>query len=145
MGMRWYLAARYSRNGEMVEFADTLRMLGQVVTCRWPFRGVDEEWRNSDQVPDDLRTQLAVEDFEDLVVSDGVISFTEIPRDTTKRPAKGGRHVEFGLGLALNKRMVVIGPKENIFHYLPSIEVYETKEEFLDVLASEQATTRGEV
>ena len=47
----------------------------------------------------------------------GEIFFSE-PSDKAVR--RGGRHVEFGFAMAGNKPIFVIGPKENIFHYLLS-------------------------
>lgn len=41
-------------------------------------------------------------------------------------------HVEFGYALALEKRMVIIGLRENIFHTHPMVEHYHTFEEFLE-------------
>jgi hypothetical protein len=38
----------------------------------------------------------------------------------------GGRHVEFGYGMAKGKRLVLIGERENVFHDHPSVEVYPT-------------------
>ena len=51
--------------------------------------------------------------------ADVVISFTSVGG------GKGGRHVEFGYGLGLGKKMIVVGPRENVFHTLPQIEHYE--------------------
>jgi hypothetical protein len=37
------------------------------------------------------------------------------------------RHTEFGIGLALGKRLILVGEhREHVFHYLPVVEVYET-------------------
>ena len=58
-----------------------------------------------------------------------VISFTEEPRKTNGR---GGRHVEFGGAIALQKICVVIGPYENVFHHYPGVEHYASWRDFLD-------------
>jgi hypothetical protein len=58
------------------------------------------------------------------MAADAVIIFTEIPNAT---PATGGRHVEFGLALAQGKRVIVVGPRENVFHYLlPDSQIFAT-------------------
>ena len=49
------------------------------------------------------------------MAADTVIIFTEIPNTIL---ATGGRHVEFGLALAQGKRVIIVGPRENVFHYL---------------------------
>lgn len=126
--MRIYLAARYSRHEEMQENAADLEAAGHTVTSRW-IRGSHK--LDPDRV--DEAERFAIEDIEDLTKSDVVVSFTETDEKAAKkRPSKGGRHVEFGIGLALNKRLVVIGPRENVFHWLPNVEVYDDLESFMN-------------
>jgi hypothetical protein len=43
---------------------------------------------------------------------------------TSAGGGKGGRHVEYGLALGLGKRLIICGPRENIFHTLPQVEHY---------------------
>ena len=58
------------------------------------------------------------------MAADAVIIFTEIPNTIL---ATGGRHVEFGLALAQGKRMIIVGPRENVFHYLlPDSQIFAT-------------------
>jgi hypothetical protein len=58
------------------------------------------------------------------MAADAVIIFTEIPNTIL---ATGGRHVEFGLALAQGKRVIIVGPRENVFHYLlPDSQVFAT-------------------
>ncbi len=58
------------------------------------------------------------------MAADAVIIFTEIPNTIL---ATGGRHVEFGLALAQGKRVIIVGPRENVFHYLlPDSQVFVT-------------------
>ena len=69
------------------------------------------------------RERFAREDFEDIMNADAVISFTEVPRTTKSR---GGRHVEFGIALAAGKKCIIVGPRENVFHCLPWVDVVDT-------------------
>ena len=67
---------------------------------------------------------IARQDCEDLMAADTVIIFTEIPNTIL---ATGGRHVEFGLALAQGKRMIIVSPRENVFHYLlPDSQIFAT-------------------
>jgi nucleoside 2-deoxyribosyltransferase len=67
---------------------------------------------------------IARQDCEDLMAADAVIIFTEIPNTIL---ATGGRHVEFGLALAQGKRVIIVGPRENVFHYLlPDSQIFAT-------------------
>ena len=62
---------------------------------------------------------IAVEAFEDLRNADVVVAFTEPPRSSNSR---GGHHVEFGMALAWEKWILVVGPRENAFHAMGDIE-----------------------
>lgn len=117
---RVYLAARYSRHPEMAQYADGLRSIGIDVTSRW-ING-DHDYRG-EQSPSTDRLRFAQEDWDDLLSADTVISFTEEPGRAAGRN-RGGRHVEFGVALALGKRCIVVGYRENVFHELPAIEFY---------------------
>lgn len=130
--MKIYLAARYSRHPEMRERRDELAALGHSVTSRWVNGSHD-----SDEASDvGTKIRFAQEDFDDCLEADWVISFTEPPR--VMNSSRGGRHVEHGLALASDtQRIIVIGHRENIFHWLPQVEFYDTWDECLRVLSSE--------
>jgi hypothetical protein len=112
--MRYHLAARYARRVELCGYRDRLLSIGDTVTSRWlDFRKMPS-WSYG----------IAREDCEDLMAADAVIIFTEIPN---KVLATGGRHVEFGLALAQGKRVIVVGPRENVFHHLlPDSQIFAT-------------------
>lgn len=122
-----YLCARYSRFPEMQGYRDQLRAIGIRVQARW----VDGEHEKIDGIATrEQSRQFALDDVEDLIAADIVISFTENPEAPAKGRARGGRHVEFGmawmrkiLGEA-NIRLIVIGHRENVFHDLPGVEFY---------------------
>lgn len=130
--MKIYLAARYSRHPEMQEYRDRLEASGHTVTSRWINGGhqISDEGM-SEQSPAVERERFATEDYSDLIAADLVVSFTEPPRSTNSR---GGRHVEFGIALGLGRTNIVIGPRENVFHCLPSVEVFETFDDFFKEL-----------
>lgn len=116
--MNIYLASRYSRIGEMQAARADLVAAGHTVTARW----VNGDHQAADDNLDSpLAAGFALDDCEDLRKADCVISFTEAPRTGATR---GGRHVEFGLALALGKRAIVIGHRENVFHSLPYVEFF---------------------
>lgn len=122
--MRIYLAARYSRRLELCVYRDQLRAMGQQVTARWldgnhqiDDQGLSVEAKRAE------RERFAQEDYEDLIAAQCCISFTEIPRSTNSR---GGRHVEFGIALGRGQWCIVVGPRENVFHCLPAVDVCET-------------------
>lgn len=113
-----YLAAKYARREEMETIAVKLmNEYGYDITARWVFGG--EEGKSNEEI--------AVFDLGDVNAADTIISFTEGPNMYTT----GGRHVEFGYGIATGKRLVVIGPRENVFHNFPTVEQFDTLEDWL--------------
>ena len=129
--MRLYLAARYGRRVELMGYADLLTDLGHEVVSTW-IDGHNE--RNSahgamtDLVASDSeRGAWAQEDCEDLYRADCMIAFTESPG--MPGGDRGGRSVEFGVALTWGCRLIVVGPRENVFHCLPEVEQYATWQE----------------
>ena len=112
-----YLAARYSRRLEVISYREELEEWGYAVQARW-LSGDHQLEDNGAPVG-----ETANQSLEDVNVADIVILFTEPPRSKRNR---GGRHVAFGMALANNARVIVVGYRENIFHWLPCVEFYPT-------------------
>lgn len=119
--MRIYLAARFSRNDEMRGVRDVLTALGHEITSRWiDLHGGDQLESAAAIVLNSDPASVAhfgQHDIEDMLAADLVISFT-----SADGGGKGGRHVEHGFALGARKRVMVVGPRENIFHTLPQVE-----------------------
>jgi hypothetical protein len=114
--MKIYLAAKYSRNPEMRVLRDHLgKDRRHAVISRW----IEGNHEISEANGDWDRSRFAQEDLEDLHNSDVVLWFAE-PEKIEGRN-RGGRHVEFGLALAWGIPIIVIGRKENVFHWLPEV------------------------
>jgi hypothetical protein len=122
--MKVYLAARYSRNDEMRGVRDVLQALGYEITSRW-IEDLGGKYGQGSFTAEQLNgdpeycERVARRDLEDIENADTVISFT-----SAENGGKGGRHVEYGLALGLGKRLVIVGPRENVFHTLPAVEWY---------------------
>lgn len=136
--MKFYLASRYSRREELCRYRAELQELGHTVTSRWlngkhqindvgtPI-GDHGEALAEDGTTDcaaQLRAHFVKEDCADVAAAECVVSFTEPPRSAAGN--RGGRHVEFGMAVALGKRLIVVGYRENLFHYLPQVEFFPT-------------------
>ena len=126
--MRIYIAARFSRRHECNALAQFLKSLGHTITSRWVLPDTDHvvPVGMSEQAADAERQRFAMEDFEDVKAADWCISLTEVPRNNSR----GGRHVEFGMAIALGQVLTIIGPRETVFHHLPDVAQYETVEDF---------------
>lgn len=114
--MKIYLAAPYGEMLRMREWKDKLWLAGHICTARW-LVGTEEG------MP---RSEAAQMDFDDIDAADAVVSMI-LPKGTMF--SSGGRHVEFGYGLAKGKLMIVVGTEaENVFHHhsdclmLPTID-----------------------
>lgn len=136
--MKIYLAARYWRHGEMQEVARQLNQVGHEVTSRWIWGShqlSDAELATNGPVVHESR--FAQEDLEDVHAADILVAFAE----PLRQPTRGGRHVEFGVALALGKRLIVVGQREHVFHSLPVVEVVATTKELFAALSSECSAT----
>lgn len=120
MGVKLYLAARYSRKQELLEYREFLIDQGFEVECRWLTMDHDIPTVG---VAEDKAAEFAQHDVDDLLAADRVLCFTEAPGFKGPR-GRGGRHVELGLALAWEKDIDVIGYRENVFCYLPQIRFF---------------------
>ena len=160
-----YLAARYSRRVELCGYRDQLIALGHHIPAVWlngshqisddgkPLGEQGEKLVEGDEGSQSekaaaLRAKFAQDDVNDVMNADCIINFTEPPRSSASR---GGRHVEFGILLGVEllrqrhcpsdpptRRLIVVGHRENIFHWLPCVEFYPTWEECLAQLTAER-------
>ena len=128
-----YIAARFSRRPECNALAHKLQALGHTITSRWVRPGDDQviPTGTSAQAADAERRRFAMEDVEDVLACNWMISLMEEPRSNTR----GGRHIEFGMALGLGKRLTIIGPRETVFHHLDAVEHFDSVEAFLESLA----------
>lgn len=106
--MKIYLAARFNKIDEMRKYADELKEDGHEITASWVYGG--EEGLTF--------TDIAELDLRDVAACDALVKFTE-PYGTPV--PGGGRHTEFGVAIALGKRIYIVGPKEQIFDWAPGV------------------------
>jgi hypothetical protein len=139
--MRIYLAARYARIDEMRCVATTLTILGHQITSRW-ILGADDltDEPIDEQEEKAIRAAYAYRDREDLEQAQCCISFTESPSPTMGR---GGRHAEFGIALERHLKLIVVGPRENLFHFLPEVSVYPNRVAMLKGLGATDDQAEG--
>lgn len=116
--MKIYLAARVGRQAELKSYRDTLERIGHKVTSTW----LDEDLTVEQDRTAEARLEVCLRDLIDLGNADCLISFTEDPN--TSLGKRGGRHVEFGIALQAGKKLIVVGYRENVFHFHPKVEFY---------------------
>jgi hypothetical protein len=137
--MRYYFAGAFARYAELVECRSRLYMVlpRAVVSSRW-LDLHEGEVMSIGLGTDDLGNpaeawKYGFADLEDLSGSDAIVSFTG-------QGERGGRHIEHGYAIALHEsddprvyrpRLIVVGPREHIFHCHPATEVYADFDAFL--------------
>lgn len=144
-----YLAARFDRREELRNYAAELTVLGHEVTSRWLFE--EHTMSNNPTTEEELQQNrsFANDDLDDIGAADIFVSFTEekftdfeevtdslayVNRamlDKLIGAARGGRHVEYGWAVGCCERVVIVGPRENVFHYLSDVEHFDTWADFV--------------
>jgi hypothetical protein len=140
--MKIYLAARYSRREELLRYAHELEeFTNATVTSRW-LQGEPDTDVNGDNSSHTIRHNMrfALKDFDDIAAADTFIAFTEEPNCGSTR---GGRHVELGIALTLRKRILIVGPRENIFCCLAEVRAFDTWRDCLRAFIIEEYEPYG--
>lgn len=139
--MKIYLASRYSRRDELRVIADELRGLGHTITSRWLDTTWEEKERDSQvyssAAPPEYREKHSVEDLDDVLAADTFVAFTEEPR----YGGRGGRHIEMGAALAVGKRIIVVGPRENLFYHHPRVLHFASTEDMMQAVFEPERRT----
>jgi nucleoside 2-deoxyribosyltransferase len=115
--MKVYLAGAFERREEMREVRNRLNAFGYTVTSRWidilddvnPIGAADLK----DEVGLMRANDFAIADLHDVYDADLVIMFSG--------GGRGGRHIEFGYAVALDKELIIVGERENVFHALSGV------------------------
>lgn len=126
--MKIYLAASYSRFKEMQECANQLKTGGHEMVSTW-INGEDCAYDDSisdGTIDPKLASEFASRDIREICCADTIILFTG--------GGRGGRHWECGFGHFLMKRIIIVGEREHLFHYLPTYTVVADFNEALELL-----------
>jgi hypothetical protein len=119
-----YLASAFRRRDEIRVYKNRLEDAGHVITSRWLGDTHHEISGELGSEPEN-EARWALEDIEDVHRADVLVSFT------SPEYGRGGRHVEYGLGIAFQKSLIIVGPKEHVFHMVPDVEHFSDPESFL--------------
>ena len=139
-----YIAAPYSMKETVAAEAAELQAVGIECTSSW----VKERHAATVQMGDlthDEHLTYALQDVEDVLAADLLMFHI----DPTKTIVRGGRHVEFGMAVMINRisrkmPIFVIGEdRENIFHHLQYVIHFATWE--LALAAADKIANRDKV
>jgi len=123
--MKIYIAARFSRRDYVRILHAQLTKLNYICTSNWCFNSP------KDQSTSSLKRNEALRDISDIRNSHLIVLLTDT---SDVGYITGGKHVELGLALALNKLTCVVGERENVFHYLDAVNHFDTWDGFLDFI-----------
>lgn len=142
--MRYYFAGSYVRRRELRRLADAVE--GAATGAK-----VVSSWLDGSQADDDndagfsdfsdpavvaLAWKYGQRDLADLGTADAIVSFTG-------EGGRGGRHIEHGVAISRHDqhpvsflsnppmRLVVVGPREHVFHCHPATEHFASWTAFL--------------
>lgn len=123
-----YLAASFSRKEELSGYRERFEKMGIRVTSTWLDEPVPSHEHIGEQSFDYNRVQ-AEQDLIDIRDADVLILFSNGLNSATRG---GGRFFEMGYAAAYGCPIIVVGEREIIFQFLPSVEVVETVEQALN-------------
>lgn len=135
-----YIAGFFDTRARLLEIRTLLEKLGLTVTSEW----LDEAPKNyipgqdtikASNTTDAYARRCAQRDKRDINRAHFVIV------DTIDVTPRGGREWEGGYAEGIGRRVMVVGPRRNVFHYTVSSH-FETWEEALSYIA--QAMEHGD-
>ena len=120
--MKIYVASH--DQAEAKKIASELMRAGHVITSTW----LDQPFlQTTDHTEDECR-EIALRDCEEIRRSDALVLLSQ------EDECPGGKFVEVGIALGLLKKIVVIGHRENMLMWHPSIMIVNTVRDVLEVL-----------
>lgn len=127
--MRVYVASKFDRYPEVAEIEDALRAQGHEPTSAWTKHSIAGDAGH--RLREKLRS-FAEADFQGVLDADALIFLHD--------PGSRGGNTEFGLALAWDKHIAVIGGRTSvphrasIFYALPQVEHFDTVQGVVDWL-----------
>jgi hypothetical protein len=106
--------------------AAALEDAGHQITSRWLMR---KGFRPVEEHTDEERRVIAAEDCSDVLAADILVLIQSEP------PGPGGRLVEAGIALGAGRQVYVIGRRENMLMWHPSILAFPDAETLKEHLA----------
>lgn len=124
----FYICARYRRKDEAKAVALQLQEMGYTITSSW-IDQVEDEMLYTDGP--EVAGRFAQKDLDEIDRAGTLIYLSEEEDNVWGR---GGRHVEFGYALARDKECWIVGPLENLFHYLPGCLQFDSVDDLFAYL-----------
>lgn len=115
--MKVFIAAKFEEAPKAREVAVQLEMRGHEVTSSW----LREQFEGDTDTPW-VKQVTAAMDLYDVERSDALVLLTDFELPMS------GAHVETGIALALHIPVYILGPRINVYHFLPEVKDFEELE-----------------
>ena len=113
-----------------VEAATALREAGHVTTSRWH----DKAFHPTEHHTEVERREIAQEDYDDIAVADALAGPDRY---------SGGKFVEAGIAMGFGLPVTVVGRRENMLLWHPSIAAVENLPALLRTLTQDPTNANG--
>jgi hypothetical protein len=139
--MKVYIASNFADKDRVKARGEELAAMGIECTSRWASETAPHDCKITDK-PDQYMRETAVFDIEDIVKADALVLTVPTPEQlmnlTPHQMSRGGRTFESGLMYGMmyaslwlrkthhiyapERKLIVMGVKENVFHFLDGTE-----------------------
>lgn len=137
--MKIYYADLYPHKALAAQRRDQLKSLGFDVVSTWMDESHDGNI-HTEQLTVEEHIFYGTRDLKEIDQCDMLVlnqpSPTEVVTMNPRYLSRGGRHTEFGYALKAGKALVVIGERENIFHFQPEVVSCNNWEAFISWLTA---------
>ena len=138
--MKAYLATHYSRKMEAIQVVHDLEDMNIEVVSTW-HKEPHKPSTSMHEVSSAFCRRTAKRDIKELQSAD---TFILLSVDPDFKFTRGGHCVEEGWAQALGLRFLLVGPRQNVFCYLPGIKRVKTWEAGKRWLAKQLTATIGQ-
>lgn len=112
--------------------AAVLERHGHAITSMWH----EKEFNPTEKHTEAERAEIAEEDFADVSRANALVLIAGPDKYS------GGKFVEAGIAMGLGKPVVVIGRRENMLLWLPTVHAFDTPDEAARFLVSVRENVR---
>lgn len=129
--LKIYIASRWDDRDDALMIKKFIEERGLICTSTWLTPHDEQSMDALKKAVIEKPRQRAIKDFEDIDASDVYLVYSPTK---SHRNGTGGKHVEMGYAMAKGKTCVLVGVRENIFHYHPAVRVVDGVEAFLKLM-----------
>jgi len=121
-----YFAAGFHRKDEIKDYADEFVCTTEIGVCSsWIHTKEKEE-----KVTEHRKSVIALQEIKEVKEANTIICFTEARDEHTT----AGHHIEYGIAVGANKKLIVVGERSTVFYFLPQVHQFNDWPEFMETI-----------